>query len=110
MYGEERAIGKSSLSDIAEGKRTLLYHKALEMLSGRERKIFLDLYGKADLSAAEGLVVSELLDVVGSKEYAARMATSYIDESRRLIESLPMSEQGKNELQGVAEFIAAREA
>lgn len=108
VFGEERAIGKSSLSDIAEGKRTLLYHKAMEILNGRERKIFLDLYGKADLSAAEGLVVGELLEMAGAKAYASRLAESYIAEGKRLIEGLPLSATAREELHGVAAYLVGR--
>lgn len=53
IFGSEKKTGKSTLSDLREGKNTLLIFKALEKAKGENRKIILNLWGKSDAKMAD---------------------------------------------------------
>ena len=96
IFEEEDVIGKSILSDLEEGKKTLLMVHANRTLTGKKKKEFLRIFNKPkkalkDLEAVEttGAEIRELEARVegarGELEEAGRALASVIDETAQLV-------------------------
>ena len=68
LFGERSSIGKSTDSDIREGKRHLLYAFAVEALNGAEREFFLRRWGGgAALDETEVERLRQLVETSGAR-------------------------------------------
>jgi geranylgeranyl diphosphate synthase type II len=70
VFGDAVETGKSNDSDIREGKRTLLYAKAMNVLPEDIRARFASLYGKAHATAEEIAEVRMILEQRGVRAEA----------------------------------------
>jgi geranylgeranyl diphosphate synthase type I len=79
VFGDRASVGKPVDSDIREGKRNVLFASASRLLSGRDRRFFLERWGAADITEAE---IDRLRDLIQSS--GARAAVeALLDERRR---------------------------
>ncbi|WP_237685635.1 MULTISPECIES: polyprenyl synthetase family protein [Arthrobacter] len=79
VFGKESATGKSNLSDLREGKRTVLIAHAAQGESWEELS---HLIGCPDLTAEEADRARELLISSGARDYARTLAEEYADRAR----------------------------
>jgi geranylgeranyl diphosphate synthase, type I len=109
ILGDERTMGKDYLSDVVEGKRTLMVIHCLSQAEPADRQRLIDLLrlgqGK---SREEALEVVELLRRSGSIEYARWYARELIVEARSYLGAIRESE-AKNVLESMADFFLERE-
>lgn len=96
IYESEEKIGKSILSDLAEGKKTLLICHANRTLKGRAKAEFLRIFNKpvktlSDLDAMKTILIDS-----GSLDYALDAVAARIAKSRRILNRLSMHSQYKD--------------
>jgi len=53
VFGDEKMLGKSILSDMREGKNTVLIFKARQMAKGQDKKVLEGLWGKENAQSAD---------------------------------------------------------
>lgn len=85
VFGDEKEIGKSSVSDIEEGKNTLLIVKALESASPQERKLLNSLYGKKNIKKHEVEIIKDIFIRTGALEFSKDYSRELIKSSLKLI-------------------------
>jgi geranylgeranyl diphosphate synthase, type I len=112
VFGSESVTGKSCMSDIQEGKKTLLMTTALERADRVQRDVLLSALGRPDLTPAH---FSRCLDIIRStgalQEVTARIG-EYAELACSAIEGGPAHWPPHHVqfLQGLARYCAARDA
>ena len=105
IYGDEKVIGKSVLSDITEYKQTILYAYTINTEYKDE---LLNFYGK-DIKSEEALKIREIFDKSGAKKYALEVMDKLFENSIINIKSLNfIDDDKKNILLGFAEYLKGR--
>jgi len=107
-FGSENITGKSSFSDIIDGKRTLLVIKALENASEKERKFLNKTLGYVHASKEDINTVRNIFIDTGAYGYCKELADSYIKESKSLIPD-DIAKESKNFFYSLADFVTSRE-
>ena len=69
IYGDEKALGKPAISDIAEKKQTLLYGYAHKHASDEERTLMGAVYGNPNANNDDLIKIRELFDSTGAKAF-----------------------------------------
>jgi len=108
LVGDEAAIGKSASSDLREGKKTLYYWQALEILQGEELNIFSSVHGHIDASTQEIEQVKEMLQTSGVIATVSKHIAAAHEEVMTDIQMLDIPPEAKTFLTSVADFIVSR--
>ncbi len=98
MFETEEKIGKPILSDLAEGKKTLLVCHAYGALKGRDRTKFLKIVNKPRKTMVDLEEVKEIFVKAGSLAYAETAIASRLKKARKILKSLRMNEALKSQL------------
>lgn len=102
-YGEENVIGKKIGGDIIQRKKTFLYVKANDTLTGSSRKRLNELYTlDRDLTSLEMDEVIGFFDTAQVKQYASEVQEKYYTDAMADLDSIPIEENRKIGLQGLA--------
>lgn len=110
IFGEEKLTGKSVLSDIREGKRTLLVVKTWEKLSKtQDRKLFRQLIGKEDISQKEIFWIKETIKNTGVLSYCQSKCERRVEQAKRMLEEEKFNTEAKLFLLKLADFIILRD-
>ncbi|MEX5296484.1 polyprenyl synthetase family protein [Kocuria sp. CPCC 205268] len=90
VFGDPEATGKSVVSDLREGKRTMLVAAALCTPVGEELDAIL---GRHEISGEQALRARELLEQCGARQEVEGMVAECADEARSLLDTagLPAS-------------------
>ena len=108
VFGDPDTTGKSTSSDLAEGKRTVLIAEAMARLDA-DAAMELDAnLGHGPLDAATAARSRELLERSGAR--AATLATieDRIAASRRALDTLPVDPTARDALAAMADYLGAR--
>ncbi len=108
LTADEGALGKPVGSDIREGKRTLVMHRALERAGPMERRMLLGTLGKGDADVGEIEAVLRVLRSTGALEEMTQLANSYISQAIATLDELPNTE-ARRMLRSWADFLLTRQ-
>ena len=89
VFGDEKVSGKSSLSDIKEGKLTLLVVRALAHANDEQKTRLLQLLGSDALSQIELEEVQAIIENSGALDYCRILAQNYASKAIIALESAP---------------------
>ncbi|MBI4117518.1 MAG: polyprenyl synthetase family protein [Parcubacteria group bacterium] len=109
LFGDEKKIGKSVLSDLRQGKRTLLIVKALQNCSPSQRKIFEKTLGNPDITADDARKVKKIVEETGSLQYSKRLAKKLHKEAIEHLNPKFFSEEGFRFFKDLADFMIHRD-
>jgi geranylgeranyl diphosphate synthase type I len=99
LFGDRSTIGKSTDSDIREGKRHLLYAFTRELLGGEDRDFFLARWGAGgDLLDNEVERLRGLVERSGAKERAEQHLAALRDRAGAVLEAMDIPSEAKNAL------------
>lgn len=100
IYETEEKIGKSILSDLAEGKKTLLICHANRVLTGTAKKEFLHIFNKPTKTLNDLEGIKKILVDSGSLEYALKAVDTRLAQADNILKSLKMHQEYKTILSG----------
>lgn len=109
IFGNEEQLGKSIVSDIEEGKNTLLFVKALELSSSEQKKMLRAIFGKKNLSQKEILSFRKILVETGALEYAKKISRDHLNKGKEKINASSLSKQTKKMLTELIQYLEKRE-
>ncbi len=95
MFETEKNIGKSILSDLAEGKKTILTIHAYRTLKGKTKAEFLSILNKKTKTLKDLETVKAMLIKSGSLKYALDALETRLKKSQTLLSKLSMNAQYK---------------
>jgi len=95
-FGQENKIGKSNLTDLQEGKRTILIWQAYQKASQKDKTTIKKLLSKKYVSRADLSLVREVIIRSGALEYAKKEVARLISKAERLLGKSRMHPSYKN--------------
>ena len=107
-FGEEEQTGKSPLSDLVEGKNTLLIYKAKELTGPKNRKVLSRIWGKKTADISELEKVRKIIEESGALSWAKAESGRMIIEAKVAIGDLSTNSKMQGMLAEFADFIVAR--
>src|SRR5580698_2145177 len=99
IFETEANIGKSILSDLAEGKKTLLVTHAFSHLKGAPKKKFMDIFTKRKKTLKDLETVKRTFVETKSLEYALEAIRTRLSEAQKILNSLKMNEKYRSLLE-----------
>lgn len=109
VFGKSGKTGKSTESDIKEGKKTLLYAKALELADKEDKKYLLKWYGNSELDAKKIEKVRKIIKESGSLDFSGVLAKKLSEKGKKSIGQITKSKKEAEVLESLADFIVDRE-
>ena len=88
LIGDEKTLGKPVLSDLREGKRTILVIYALQKLDDERKERLLKVLGNTQAPIEELRRAAEIIISTGAVDYADKLARDYTEKARHIIESI----------------------
>ncbi len=109
-FGGEFEVGKSSLDDVREGKRTLLVVNALENTSDANKNFIIQMLGNQQVTKAEFQRYCDILVESGALEHTQEKAKNYVDIATKSLikEQDNWSADGVDFLKGMADYLITR--
>ncbi len=93
VFETEANIGKPILSDLAEGKKTLLVTRAFSVLQQEAKKEFLSIFAKKTKTLKDLETVKKIFVKTGSLDYALEAIHTRLAEARKILDRLDMNEE-----------------
>jgi geranylgeranyl diphosphate synthase, type I len=109
VYGDEAVTGKPILSDMQEGKQTVLIHYALSRATARQTDALRRVWGHPDSSHKELEVARKLIAETGAREQVKKLIRKYFDDGLRALEAASLTLDAKTELTRIAHFSIERQ-
>lgn len=92
VFGSEKTIGKSVLSDIEEFKKTILICHAYRKLSPKRRAVFMRYFSKTKKSYHDLAVIREFLVESQSLAYSLKKMESLLGQARIILSHVKMKD------------------
>ena len=110
VFGSSETTGKSTLGDLAEGKRTLLVAEAASRLDPQEWADIDGHLGDPDLDEATGQRIRNALVASGAMAAAESYVRDEVAAARGELDRLDVPDDVASALASVADYLGAREA
>ncbi len=106
VFGDERETGKSTLTDLREGKRTLLVLFHEKQMQGAAVKRF-EIFSRADATDEQLLAIKDDMIASGARERVSEIADTYFSEAKQELAGMPESPR-RLALEELTEWLAGR--
>ncbi|MBN1869124.1 MAG: polyprenyl synthetase family protein [Candidatus Omnitrophica bacterium] len=93
IFGSQKKIGKSILSDLAESKKTLLVCHAYRKLRGQKRALFVKLFTKPAKTYRDLLAIRKIFIHSGSLQYCLGEVKSRFETTLKILGRLKMNDK-----------------
>ena len=93
VFGSQKNIGKSILSDLAESKKTLLVCHAYKKLRGQKRKLFMRFFNKPKKTYKDLIAIRKIFIDARSLEYSLAQIKSRFETTLNILEELKMNDK-----------------
>lgn len=90
IFGSQKEIGKSILSDIAESKKTILVCHAYRTLSPQKRSLFLRYFNKNKKTYQDLITIRKIFFEAGSLHYSLKKIRTLITQARKNLNEVTM--------------------
>lgn len=108
-FGNENDFGKKIGGDIIERKKTFLYIKTLELLSGDEKSNFISLYNSPyDNSKDKIALVKDMYNKCNIENEVTAEIQKYTDSAFQILESLKLPKEKNEFLQNIGNSLMQR--
>ena len=108
VFGSEEKTGKSAVSDIQEGKISILVVKARELGSSSQNKILDSILGKSAPTKKEIAEFRKIITDTGALGYARDMAEKNFTQGKKEIEKAIILKSSKDFLMDLVEYLQKR--
>jgi geranylgeranyl pyrophosphate synthase len=108
-FGDEAVTGKSNMSDLREGRRTLLIVKALELASAEARIQLRAVLGNKAATSKELQVAKTAIVDSGARDYVQHLAADYLQQAAAALDATDLSPHAKELLQDFIGLLSNRE-
>lgn len=108
LFGEEERLGKSTLSDLLEGKKTLVILKTLEGLCGKDRQLLLRVWGKREAKKEEIVKVKKIIIDSGALEFSKKLSQELVQKGKKHVPQITDDRLFQDTLYSLADFMIER--
>lgn len=109
MFGDERKTGKPAISDLREGRRTVLVIKTLEKATPAARKQLLSLLGNDAVDDTSLQQARAIITEAGARDYVDELAHTYTEQALIFLTQSSMNKAGKQRLIDLMALLANRD-
>ncbi len=109
IYGDIKKTGKSNDSDIKEGKKTLLYSKALSLADKKDRDFLLKNYGKKGIGQSSIEEIRRIIADSGALEFSEKTASEFVEKAKKYITPMTSDKEFRKILFQLADFVVSRD-
>lgn len=110
VFGNEKKTGKLSVSDIEEGKKSVMVIKAYKKANPEQKKQLNSILGKKGLTKKEINIFQNILKSTGALKYAQKMSANYLAKGKREIKKMALLPKARIFLTGLIAYLESREA
>lgn len=108
MFGNEKELGKSVVSDFEEGKKTHLILNTYEMARKNDVEFIKERLGKKGISNADFQRVKEIIEECGALEKTRELSKKYYDSAISSIDRITNSPPQKEQMKIMADLMVVR--
>jgi geranylgeranyl diphosphate synthase type I len=109
IFGNESKTGKSSYTDLIEGKKTYLIWDSLQVANEDERQTILKTIGKENTDIKQLEKVKSIIQKTGALEKSEKRCADYVELAKKELENIrDENNDGWQFLYGIADFIINR--
>ena len=109
VFGDESVTGKSSLTDLQEGKHTYMMQLAFDLATAAQRRELEQLVGKHDLDAAQAGVIRQIIIDCGAKAKIEHALAEQRQQAEQHISQLAVAEPARGRLLELVAFVTRRD-
>lgn len=110
VFGDDENTGKSSLSDLREGKKTLLVSESYKHASYEQKQKLRQTLGKPDLVEEEAQEIRAIFKSTGALNYSIVKCQEYIANAKQALKPLSGKNPGAYQfLNDLADYIIIRD-
>lgn len=109
IFGKEDVIGKSNLSDMQEGKKTVLTRHFLDTANDTQLRKFSEIYGKSGSGETDLLTLQILFRETKTYEYAEELCRQYSSKCEATIAAMDTDDKYKEILFDFLNYLCGRE-
>jgi geranylgeranyl diphosphate synthase type I len=100
IFGSQKNIGKSILSDLAESKKTLLVCHAYNKLRGSKRTLFMKYFNKPRKTYSDLIAVRKIFINAGSLHYSLLEIRARVTKTLTILDQLKMNDKYRAIIKG----------
>ena len=109
VFGDEETLGKGIISDIIEGKKTLLVLHAYAKANCSQKEILNRSLGNKNLSYEQMTEFKEVLRQTGALDYSIKQCEKHVKKAKESLKILPVKKnEGFNFLDSIADYLLDR--
>lgn len=108
MFGDEDKLGKSNISDMCEGKKTVLVSHFDKTATDELKDEFYSVYGREDSGETELLAARKMLEDTGSLKYAEDLCKGYTDKAKNVLDNMKITDDKRELLDGLLTYMTSR--
>jgi geranylgeranyl diphosphate synthase, type II len=109
VFADEKTIGKPAMSDLREGKRTLLVIRTLQQATPSERKALLALLDSGNTDPEYLELGRDIIVAAGAREYCEELITKHVNTAVELIGATGLASTQKAMLVDVANHLCPKQ-
>ena len=109
IWGNGDIFGKPQGSDIRRKKKSFPVAVAFERAENDQRKRLASIYVQETVSDDDVDWVIAAMEELGVREEGQRWVRQQLDDARRALDALPFSDEGREEMNGLIDYLAGRE-
>ncbi len=107
VFGEEKTLGKSILSDMREGKNTLLIHKTKQLW--RDKQIIERIWGNSKATGADLTTVKRIIEESGALAWCQNQNRKLAAKAKVQVKKITADKALQIILAQVADFVISRQ-
>ena len=108
VFGSEKVIGKSTLSDMREGKNTLLFYKAREFANKEQKAALGRIWGSPKSGMGDLKAVKEIMRKTQALAWCERKMKELINDAKQSIPKISKDRGIRELFAGCADFVIYR--
>ena len=108
MYASDEILGKPAISDLLEGKQTMLYGYAAKHATPPQKQVLDNLYGNQNATPQDLETVREIFTTTGAKTFGEEKIQGLCAQSLEAIAALPTTQDMKAIFRGLVSYLIVR--
>jgi geranylgeranyl diphosphate synthase type I len=108
IFGDEKILGKSVLSDMREGKNTLLIYKARELATSSDRKVIDSLWGKNVATIGDLVKIKKIIIKSSAGKWFESEMRGLVVDAKKYIKPMTSDLKLQKVIEEMADFIVSR--
>jgi geranylgeranyl diphosphate synthase type I len=108
-FGDAERTGKPVGEDLREGKPTTMFALARDAATAQDAALLAQRYGAIDLSADEVAAMQSIFERTGARAAVEQQVDVLVDAALVALAAAPITTDARDELDGLARFVAERD-